>query len=108
MSRDPSGGTARDAAVACARQIFYRPEAVVDELIASFRSPSGDVEVDPTTVARACFQRPIRMAATLEVFGLRPLHWPMLNLLDAAERDRRAFAEAMVAATSATVAMATQ
>ncbi len=92
---------ARAAAIRCASRIFYRPQAVVDTLIAAFRDLPRDQYPGPAAVAQTCFERPIRMGGTTDVFGLRPRHWPMLNLLDGADRDRRAFGAAMAAAVNA-------
>jgi len=101
MTDGASPDAARAAAIQCARQIFYRPQAVVDTLIADFRDLPPERYPGPAAVAQACFERPIRMGGTAEVFGLRPRHWPMLNLLDGADRDRRAFGAAMAAAVNA-------
>jgi hypothetical protein len=91
----------RAHAVVCARRIFYRPAAIVDDLIAAFAALPANDYPGSAAVAQACYERPIRMSGTRAVFGLRARHWPMLNLLDAAERDRRAFAAAMSGAVSA-------
>jgi hypothetical protein len=70
---------ARDLAVDCARRVFYRPAALVDDLSASFRTLSTPDYPGREGVANACYRRPIRMGATLEVFRLRALHRPMLK-----------------------------
>jgi hypothetical protein len=101
MHDAPADATPRDVAVACARRIFYRPEPIVDALVASFCDLAAEHYPGDAAVAHACYERPIRMGATRAVFALRALHWPMLNLLDAADRDRRNFADAMAAAVSA-------
>ncbi len=101
MDRHLSGNTARDIAIACARRIFVRPAPIVDGLIAEYRAlPAADFP-GAAAVVRRCYQHPVRLGATLAVFALQARHWPMLNLLDSAERERRAFADAMGAAVAA-------
>lgn len=92
---------ARAGAIAAASAIFYRPERIVDALVASFITlPEGEFPgID--AVAQICYREPIRMSATREVFALRPLHWPMLNLIDLAEHQRRAFAQTVAHAVAA-------
>ena len=92
---------ARVAAIAAGRKIFYRPERVVTELIAAFVALPDAEYPGSEAVTRAAYQRPIALGATTGVFALRALHWPMLNLLDAAERQRRTFADAVAGAVSA-------
>jgi hypothetical protein len=101
MQPSPSAKEMRETAVACAGRIFYRPERVVDDLIAEFAALPGNEYPGRDRVANACYQRPIRTSASLGVFGLRALHWPMLNLLDGADRERRAFADAVAGAIEA-------
>lgn len=88
-------------AVACAGRIFYRPERVVTALLETFAALDEREYPGDDGVARHAYGQPVRLAATRAVFGLRPLHWPMLNLLDPAERDRRAYADAAAAAVAA-------
>lgn len=88
MQDSVSPDAARARAVACARRIFYRPRPVVDELIATYAALSDAEYPGRDAVVHACYE-------------LRALHWPMLNLLDAADRDRRAFAQAVGAAVEA-------
>ena len=101
MQDETSAGAAREFALTCARRIFYRPGSVVDALIATYAALSDSEYPGCAAVVRACYERPIRISATRGVFGLRALHWPMLNLLDAADRDRRAFADAVGTAIEA-------
>ncbi len=91
----------RDEAVAAARPIFYRPERIVAELLARFVALPEAEFPGLDGVRRACYEEPVRMGATSRVFALRALHWPMLNLLDAADRQRREFADALAAAVYA-------
>ena len=84
----------RDEAVAAARRI-------VAELLARFVALPEAEFPGLDGVRRACYEEPVRMGATSRVFALRALHWPMLNLLDAADRQRREFADALAAAVYA-------
>ena len=97
--RDAAG--ARAAAIDAARQIYWRPEPVVDALIDRFAAlPDGEYP-GVAGVTRASHGHPVAVAATPGGFGLHALHWPMLNLLDTAEQQRRRFADAVAAAVEA-------
>lgn len=98
---DSASAAARERALHCARRIFRKPPAVVDALLATFAPLSDDTSPGRSAVIRAWYERPIRMGATREVLSLRAHHWPMLNLLDAADAERRAFADAAAHAVEA-------
>ncbi len=85
----------RVRAIAAAGRIFYRPARVVAQLLHTYADvPERDYPGDDA-VTRVCYEHPVRVGGTLGVFGLKALHWPMLNLTDTADRDRRAFGAAM-------------